>query len=348
MELIHAIRALAASANARSEQPRRSRLKVRDPDTFNGQDTSKLRPFLAQLGMVFSSRPEDFPDDESKILYTISFLTGPAFKWFEAEIIGTEDDTVVLWSTDFDAFIVELATKFGSDDNIREAEEAIGRLTMKPTDRLRYYSVKFNDYASRLTWNDPALRRAFYIGLPDRLKDDIAREDDAPTLAELRKQCMRLDNRYWARENEKRSRNSESRSSQSSNNNKPSGSSSSNTTNNNNNRSISSGDRNSSNRNNSGRFQSTSTTTSTSTSTLDKAGSKPAKPHAKLLGPDGKLLPAERERRKKNGLCMFCGKPGHESANCNAKSSKPINGRFASAQDASATISEVSPESGKD
>lgn len=33
-----------------------------------------------------------------------------------------------------------------------------------------------------------------------------------------------------------------------------------------------------------------------------------------------KLTPAEKERRTKEGLCWFCGKPGHNALNCPEKS----------------------------
>jgi hypothetical protein len=35
------------------------------------------------------------------------------------------------------------------------------------------------------------------------------------------------------------------------------------------------------------------------------------------LGKDGKLKGDERERRIKEGLCLYCGKPGHVAADCN-------------------------------
>lgn len=35
-----------------------------------------------------------------------------------------------------------------------------------------------------------------------------------------------------------------------------------------------------------------------------------------ILGPDGKLTPAERNRRAQLNLCLRCGKSGHRSWNC--------------------------------
>src|SRR5258708_39605794 len=36
----------------------------------------------------------------------------------------------------------------------------------------------------------------------------------------------------------------------------------------------------------------------------------------RILGPDGKLKPEERKRRRENNLCMMCGKPGHATPAC--------------------------------
>jgi hypothetical protein len=40
------------------------------------------------------------------------------------------------------------------------------------------------------------------------------------------------------------------------------------------------------------------------------------KPYAKVLGPDGKLLPAEKARRLAENLCLLFGGKGHQSADC--------------------------------
>jgi len=45
--------------------------------------------------------------------------------------------------------------------------------------------------------------------------------------------------------------------------------------------------------------------------------SKSNKPDlSKVLGPDGKLLPEEKERWKQNDLCMVCGDKGHFADKC--------------------------------
>jgi hypothetical protein len=88
---------------------------------------------------------------------------------------------------------------------------------------------------------------------------------------------------------------------------------------------------------NSGKKETSSTThhsntnASTSKPTQSSNHSKPTqsgkKPDAKdkpkgpdlsdKLGKDGKLKGDERERCIKEGLCLYCGKPGHVAADCN-------------------------------
>ncbi|THH22400.1 hypothetical protein EUX98_g8203, partial [Antrodiella citrinella] len=56
--------------------------KLKDPDTFNGEDPSKLQSFLLQCGLHFVQHPTDFPQDDDKIIYVMSYLRGPATEWF--------------------------------------------------------------------------------------------------------------------------------------------------------------------------------------------------------------------------------------------------------------------------
>ena len=54
--------------------------------------------------------------------------------------------------------------------------------------------------------------------------------------------------------------------------------------------------------------------TSGSNNPSNKTSNTP-KPYSNLLGPDGKLKPEEKERRKKEGLCLVCGGK-HDTDKC--------------------------------
>ena len=62
------------------------------------------------------------------------------------------------------------------------------------------------------------------------------------------------------------------------------------------------------------RGKSTSTPSSSSTSRPASATGTPA--YVSRLNTDGRLLDAERQRRREQGLCLYCGRPGHTYANC--------------------------------
>ena len=78
--------------------------------------------------------------------------------------------------------------------------------------------------------------------------------------------------------------------------------------------------------------------------------SKKPKPYANKLGSDGKLKPEERERRKKLGLCMFCG-GNHATDECNKRpgqaSGKATSAETASGQGEASGKDGKSPESKK-
>src|SRR5262249_10289643 len=44
------------------------------------------------------------------------------------------------------------------------------------TPKIIRYMVDFNRLASEISWDDAALRRRFYKGLPGRIKDEISRD----------------------------------------------------------------------------------------------------------------------------------------------------------------------------
>ena len=81
--LANAIRLLAQNVGSK---PKGNRTKVREPDTFDGSDPKKLRPFILQLELNFRDRPENYLDDENKVNFALSYLKGAALDYFELEI----------------------------------------------------------------------------------------------------------------------------------------------------------------------------------------------------------------------------------------------------------------------
>jgi hypothetical protein len=246
----------------------RSRVKLRDPDPYDGSDPSKLRPFLSQCKLVFRTRPEDYRHDSIKINYAVSWLTGTAQRWYEPTL-DLDEFELPLIATDWDAFEEALKTMFGEADPVASASHKLDNLTMKDHHHLNRYNVEFNEYATITGFDQKALYAKYYKGLAPRLKDALIYCGRPATLSALRTQAQALDLRYWERRDEERFKTSSTPLS------KSSGSS----------------------------FASTSSTKSPSTSskppsrssTPSVSASREKKPDiSKNLGTDGKLLPEEK------------------------------------------------------
>jgi hypothetical protein len=180
--LADAIAALARNVQCQGDGPR---LKVREPDPFNGTDSGKLRTFLIQLRLSFNDRPRTFTDDQNKINFAISYLKGIALTHFENSLIELDLTNPPAWSDNYKAFVSELKTYFGSTDLVSEAESKLENLSMKPTQCIAKYLVEFNRLMSITKWDNRALRHQFYRGLPARIKDEVSRVGKPNTLPEL-------------------------------------------------------------------------------------------------------------------------------------------------------------------
>ena len=313
-----------------------SKSKVKEPEPFDGNDPRKLRTFLVNVHLNLNDRPNMFRTDAKKIAFVLSYLTGPALDWFEPEILDPDPANPPAWSVSFQHLIKELQDNFGVYDAVGDAESKLSNLYMKDSDRLNKYTVKFNQYAALVHWDHAALHYFFHKGLAPRLKDELVHVAEARTLRELRKQVSELDNRYWQR-HFKRAR--EQKSHPSSDSKSKKSNQSSNTSSSSNNKSNSSNSSGGSvSGSGSGKPQSNSNSGGSNNSSNNK------KPYADKLGKDGKLNQAERDRRRKNNLCMFCG-GNHKLEDCNKrKKAQDARGRAASASKDDTSSSAKEPE----
>jgi len=314
-----AVNRLSRSSHRTSDSSS-SRAKVRELDTFDGTDPKKLRTFLVQCELCFQDRTKAFCLDRAKVTFAQSYIKGMTLEWFELDLLNSGDPADrPCWMDSWVHFVAELQSTFGPHDPIADAEHQLEHLWMKDAHRVTRYIVDFNRLASQVQdYGDGALRRLFYSGLPDRLKDEIARVGKPLTLHGLRALCQEIDARYWERKDEiSRTTKSQPTSSPT----KPSNSGGN---------SSNSGQEKSKAGNPSNSASGSSKTTSNQSS----SGSRPDLTNK--LGKDRKLTADERKRRLDNNLCMFCGGTGHFADNCPKKTKK-----------AKARAAAIAAESGK-
>jgi hypothetical protein len=84
---------------------------------------------------------------------------------------------------------------FGKVDEEQAAVRALKRLEQRgPADT---YTTDFMRLRSRLNWNEEALVAAYYTGLKDKIKDELARDKRLTTLRDIINKAVRINNRLW-------------------------------------------------------------------------------------------------------------------------------------------------------
>lgn len=319
----------------------KSRVKHRNPDSFDGTDPSKLDTFMFQCQLYIAACTHDFPDDESRVSFSLSYLKGVPLDWFQGEVARCleESGTLPKWFTSYKLFIQELKRLFGPRDPANDATNALEALRYKDSTKAARYLIDFNRHAHRTGWNETALTRQFYKGLPDRLKDEISRLGKPTTLRTLQDLTAILDERYWERQTEisrdKRSTNNPNHS-----NNKPT---SPDTRNDRSSNQASNGSKPNHSNNNQSKNKDSKKLQPVANSS--NQGNK-TNTIADILGPDGKLKPEERQRRMDNNLCLRCGKTGHKVNDCPVVTKPKPKGRAATVSTPSASTP-VAAASGK-
>jgi len=196
------------------------------------------------------------------------------------------------WLSSTRVFIDEPCRLFSLRDPVNEATVRIENLRYKDTGKAVKYTLDFNRDAPCTGWNDKALYRQFYKGLPDRLKDELTQIGKPETLIPLQHQVQVLDQRYWERQAKISHNKRASSNTAPARTDKPKQSPSD---------------------NNSNRpAASSSQTPAQSKSSSSSSSSKLKNLNADKLSKNSKLTPEERDHCYKLQLCLFCGNSGHK------------------------------------
>jgi len=306
MDLTQALQLLAKNIGGMPSQKPKTSIKPRVPDTFDGSNPNKLEVFLFQCQMYLAVCSDDFPDDESKVTFVLSYLKGSPQDWFQSELNhAMTSQQLPDWFATYRTFMDELQRLFGLRDLITDAMNSLESLKLRDSGKATRYTIDFNRYTRKTGWNEQALTRQFYKNLPDRLKDKIARIGKPTALKPLQDLVATLDQRCWERQSEI---NGDKKASTSNSNSTPANKSTASDNCSGNQQSGGSKQDNRQQQRNKDQQKPTASTSATPEN----------KPNliANLLGPDGKLTPEEHKCRLDNKLCLHCGKLGHMVSDC--------------------------------
>ena len=100
------------------------------------------------------------------------------------------------WFVSYLVFTAELQCLFGLWDLVADATNALEALKYKDNTKAACYTIEFNRHAHRTDWNEVAFACQYYKGLPEHLKDEIARIGKPAELHPLQELIATLDQRY--------------------------------------------------------------------------------------------------------------------------------------------------------
>jgi len=88
--LVCSLELLANKIVSIPEAPKpKSTIKPCSPNVFDGSDPTILDVFTFQCSMYMAARPTDFPNQQSQVAFSLSFLKGVPLDWFQGELTWT-------------------------------------------------------------------------------------------------------------------------------------------------------------------------------------------------------------------------------------------------------------------
>jgi hypothetical protein len=177
-----------------------SRMKTKNPDVWSGTK-STLPRFLASCRNKFLLEAHNFSSEFRKIGFAGSYLGGAPADWWitlfqryeDAQINGTAPPTEF---TSFAVFAQSLTTTYGDPDLKGTMEHDL--CALRQTGTVANYAAEFQRIGNYLSpgWGDEPLLFHFRLHLKDNIKNALVHEKPYPrTLLEMVAAAIRLDNR---------------------------------------------------------------------------------------------------------------------------------------------------------
>jgi len=273
--------------------------KIANPEFFKG-DRLLLTNFISQCQLKFAGEPAKFLDEKAKIYFAGSYLREGPYSWFQPLISADARGQSPSEFRSFEAFADALTTIYGDPNLVITSERELRAL--RQTTSVAQYIAEFQRLRQYVKHNEPSLIDQFHHGLRDNVKDKLVNGPRSETLAEMMKAAATYDARIQERIIERRITSNTlavpPRSTSSTPSNVP--------------------------------F--TPSRTPSPAASLQRppvpVSTRPAPVAPRAPNPDGTIpmvldstrsgpvSATERERRRINNLCFYCGLPGHSVMNC--------------------------------
>lgn len=254
--------------------------RVREPRMFSGA-ANQVDPFVREITHALTLQRRSIVTDRDKCLYLGFYLSdGSPTSWYTS--VEKHRPEIM---EDYPAFLSAFKEHFEDSDRYATALAKLRKLKQAPGSASNYAS-RFRELSWELDLTDQSLIQTFYDGLKDNVKDAITftTVNGAPTqFDEYVKMAITLDNKLHRRQVERQ------------------------------NTSFKTSNDKSSNSKSSSFLPSTPSSASAPAASSSNNDVVPMEIDGIKRGP---LTDAEREHRRKEGLCFYCGKGKHSVAEC--------------------------------
>ena len=104
-----------------------------------------------QCKLNFQDCPWVFTQDCVKVTFMQSYLKGIILEWFELDLLLMDNpDLHLFWIENYKGFVLELQMNFGPHNPVEDVEHQLDHLTMKDSQRITKYMVKFNQIMTQV------------------------------------------------------------------------------------------------------------------------------------------------------------------------------------------------------
>lgn len=274
------------------------RRKLPDPPIFRGS-RNDVRIFLEKVDNVIKGESASFPTDEIRLRYLTSLLDGDAYLWYSNEMAlqrrAAELSGGSLEELTYPVVKQRLLEAFSDSNEDTTAQRSIMALR-QGKGSCQAYALKFMHLVYLTKWNEATRMDYFRDGLSTELQDRMAVLEEPANLDSLIKQSIVIDDRLF------RNRTTSQR-----------------------------GVRNLTLRD----TAPTKTVTTVAVTNTRPLGDSYRTTHTPMdlsaTQRRGPLSPEEKERRRVNNLCGYCGDKDHETRQC-PKGSRRMTANVARAE----------------
>jgi hypothetical protein len=153
------------------------KVRMADPPSFDGS-IKETENFLSSLTNIFDSNPSSFPTDESKIRYSLTFLTGSASNWRKLLLREVSDGTFILNS--WTAFEQRFRTTFGNPHLVDEARRKLWTIRQGSRTSEDFF-LEFEELRLEADICENSLIMFLQAALRPSILNEVLRRDPPPT-----------------------------------------------------------------------------------------------------------------------------------------------------------------------